>query len=357
MSLVRSAALQNFRHCVEALGGDALEYARLADLPPGALDSDDLLVDDRSVAAVLEIAAAKLGCPDLGLRVGAAQELGMLGALAVAIRNSSDVADAMECISRHMFVHGRELSLSVLADPDRVPGVVALRYSCGAGREPLPQAVDMTMLFIHRMTAYLVGDRYTPHTVDLPHRPTASRETYAGAFGAPVRFARAHADLRVPASLLAQPLVNADGSLRRRAVQLPSGRSGLPDTSMADRVRAVLGKSLDMGGTSLPQVARVLSLHPRSLQRQLAAGGRTFATILDDARRERARHYLTETDMPMSQISALLGFSDQAVLSRCARRWWGRPPTDVRREAAETPTPPPSRKPSGGRMTPRAGSR
>ncbi|MFF9458374.1 AraC family transcriptional regulator [Streptomyces flaveolus] len=338
MSLVRSAALRNFRHCVEGLGGDALEYARLAELPPGALDSDDLLVDDRSVAAILEIAAAKLGRPDLGLRVGAAQELGMLGALAVAIRNSSSVADAMECISRYMFVHGRELSLSVLADPDRVPGVVALRYSCGAGREPLPQAVDMTMLFIHRMTAYLVGDHYTPHTVDLTHRPTASPETYADAFGAPVRFARAHADLRVPASLLSQPLKNADGSLRRRALQSLSGRYGRPDTSTADRVRAVLGKSLDMGGTTLPQVARVLSLHPRTLQRQLAAEGCTFATILDDARRDRARHYLTETDMPMSQISGLLGFSDQAVLSRCARRWWGCPPTGVRREAVKRRT-------------------
>lgn len=349
MSLVRSAALQNFRQCVEGLGGDAMEYARLADLPPGALDSDDLLVDDRSVAAVLEIAAAKLGRPDLGLRVGAAQELGMLGALAVAVRNSSSVADAMECISRYMFVHGRELSLSVVADPDRVPRVVALRYSCGEGREPLPQAVDMTMLFIHRMTAFLVGDRYTPHTVDLPHRPTAPPEAYAEAFGTQVRFARAHADLRVPASLLSQPLMNADSALRRRALQFLSGRPEQPDSSLADRVRAVLEKSLDMGGAALPEVARVLSLHPRTLQRQLAAEGRTFATVLDDTRRDRAWRYLTATDMPMAQISGLLGFSGQAVLSRCARRWWGCPPTGVRRGAVERPAPPPARDRPGRR--------
>ncbi len=338
MSLVRSAALQNFRRCVEALGGDATHYARLADLPAGALDSDDLLVDDRSVAAVLEIAAAKLGRPDLGLRVGATQELGMLGALAIAIRNSPSVADALECISRYMFVHGSELSLSVVADPDRVPRVVALRYSCGEGREPLPQAVDMTMLFIHRMTAFLVGDHYTPHTVDLPHRPMAPAGAYAEAFGTQVRFARAHADLRVPADLLAQPLVNADGALRRQALRFLSGRPEQPDSWVVDRVRAVLDKSLDMGGTGLPQVARVLSLHPRTLQRKLAAQGRTFALILDDVRRDRARHYLTATDMPMAQISGLLGFSDQAVLSRCARRWWGCPPTGVRREAEKRRT-------------------
>ncbi|MFJ2952783.1 AraC family transcriptional regulator ligand-binding domain-containing protein [Streptomyces sp. NPDC087226] len=341
MSLVRSAALQNFRHCVDELGGDAVAYARLAELPSEALDSDDLLVDDRSVAAVLEIASAKLGCPDMGLRVGAAQELGMLGALAVAIRNSPSVADALECISRYMFVHGRELSLSVVDDPDRVPHMVALRYSCGEGRHPLPQATDMTMLYIHRMTAFLLGDRYTPRTVDLPHRPLVSPDVYAEAFGTQVRFTRDHADLRVPASMLTLRLMNTDSALRRLALRFLSARPRHADSSAVERVRAVLEQSLGMGGTTLSQVARVMSLHPRMLQRQLAAEGETFATIIDEVRCARARHYLTTTDMPLAQISSLLGFSQQAVLSRCARRWWGCSPTSVRRGAREDPGPSP----------------
>ncbi|MFI8008223.1 AraC family transcriptional regulator [Streptomyces sp. NPDC086010] len=341
MSLVRSAALQNFRHCVDELGGDAAAYARLAELPPEALDSDDLLVDDRSVAAVLEIASAKLGCPDLGLRVGAAQELGMLGALAVAIRNSPSVADALDCISRYMFVHGRELSLSVVDDPDRFPRTVALRYSCGEGRYPLPQATDMTMLYVHRMTGFLLGDHYAPRTVDLPHRPLASHDVYAGAFGTQVRFTRDHADLRVPASLLSQPLRHTDSALRRLALRLLSSRPRDLDSSAVERVRAVLEQSLGMGGTTLAQVAHVMALHPRTLQRQLAAEGETFATIIDEVRCAHARHYLTTTDMPLVQVSSLLGFSHQAVLSRCARRWWGCSPTSVRRGGREGSGPSP----------------
>ncbi|MET9111173.1 AraC family transcriptional regulator [Streptomyces zhihengii] len=337
MALVRSAALQNFRHCVDELGGDAVAYARLAALPLEALDSNDLLVDDRSVAAVLEIASAKLGCPDLGLRVGGTQELGMLGSLAVAIRNSPSVADALDCISRYMFVHGRELSLSVVGDPDRVPHMVALRYSCGEGRHPMPQATDMTMLYIHRMTEFLLGDRYTPSTVDLPHRPLASRDAYAVAFGTPVRFTREHADLRVPASLLALPLANTDGAVRRSALRSLSALPMRSASSAAERVRATLDRSLGMGGTTLAQVARVLSVHPRTLQRQLAAEGETFATIIDEVRRARARHYLTTTDMPLAQVSSLLGFSHQAVLSRRARRWWGCSPTSVRRGVLKEP--------------------
>ncbi|MEU2282506.1 AraC family transcriptional regulator ligand-binding domain-containing protein [Streptomyces sp. NPDC013178] len=350
MSLVRSAALQNFRSVVEQLGGDAALYAGLADLPLDALDSDDLLVDDRSVAAVLEIASLKLSCPDLGLRVGATQELGLLGMLAVAIQNAPSVAEALESIARYMFVHGRRLSLSVVDDPDRRAGVVALLYSCGPGARPLPQAAEMTLLFIHRATAFLVGDAYAPRTVDLPHQPVAAVEVYEQAFGSKVRFGREHTALRVPARLLAQPLVGSDQTLRRLALEYLSARSHDNRASVTDHVRLILQKTLSMGGAPLAQVARVMMLHPRTLQRQLAEEGETFASVVDAVRRVRARHYLTATDMPMSQISSLLGFSEQAVLSRSARRWWGRTPTNLRREVREAGQPAPRhRDQRGGR--------
>jgi len=77
-----------------------------------------------------------------------------------------------------------------------------------------------------------------------------------------------------------------------------------------------------------------LTIHPRTVQRRLAAEGSSFATILDTVRREEARRYLTTTDMPMSQVSSLIGLSEQATFTRCCRRWWGTTPTAVRREAA-----------------------
>ena len=95
-----------------------MAYARRAGLPVEALDTDELLVEDSALAAVLEIAAADLGCPDLGLRVGQAQDFRMLGPLSVAIEHSPSVADALECTSRYLFVHARDLSVSLVDDPD-----------------------------------------------------------------------------------------------------------------------------------------------------------------------------------------------------------------------------------------------
>lgn len=333
VSLVRSAGLQKFRQVVEGLGGDANVYARRAGLPDGALDTDELLVEDTALAAVLEIAAADLGCPDLGLRVAEAQDFGMLGPLAVAIQHSASVADALECTSRYLFVHARDLSVSLVDDPDGARGVVGLRYSFGAGVRPLPQATDMTTLFVHRAVMFLVGGGYGLRSVDLPHQPVAPRTRYEDAFGARVRFGRDSALLRVPSSLLARPLDGVDETLRRLALAFLSRHSPEAGPVVAAKVRAVLDQSLGTGSTDLVDVARVLAMHPRTLQRQLAAEGESFASILDGVRRARARTYLTTTDMPLAQVSNLVGFAEQAVLTRCARRWWGRTPTALRREA------------------------
>uniref|UniRef100_A0AAU2ADA3 AraC family transcriptional regulator n=1 Tax=Streptomyces sp. NBC_00093 TaxID=2975649 RepID=A0AAU2ADA3_9ACTN len=333
MSLVRSAGLQKFRQCVEGLGGDADAYARRAGLPVEALDADELLVEDAALAAVMEIAAAGLGCPDLGLRVGETQDFAMLGPLSVAIQHSPSVADALECTSRYMFVHARDFGVSLVDDPDGEHGVVGLRYSFGAGVRPLPQATDMTMLFFHRAVTFLLGGRYGLRSVDLPHQPVAPRSRYEDAFGARVRFGRGSALLRVPSSLLARPLDGVDETVRRIALAFLSQQSREAGPVVTAKVRAVLDQSLGTGSTELTDVARILAVHPRTLQRQLAAEGESYASVLDVVRRARARTYLMTTDMPLAQVSDLLGFAEQAVLSRCAKRWWGRTPTELRREA------------------------
>jgi AraC-like DNA-binding protein len=333
VSLVRSAALQEFQRTVEELGGDADRFARRAGLPVAALDTDELLVEAAAMAAVLEIAAAALDCADLGLRVASAQSLSMLGALAVAIQHSPSVADALECTSRYLFVHARDLSVSLVDDPDGVRGVRGLRYTFGAGVRPLPQATDMTVLFVHRAVTFLVGGPYGLRSVDLPHSPAAPRARYEEAFGAPVRFGRPSALLRVPASLLAQPLRGGDETLRGLALAFLARQPPDPGPAVAARVRGVLAQSLGTGPVELADVARALAVHPRTLQRGLAAEGESYAAVLDGVRRARARSYLTTTDMPLSQVSDLLGFAEQAVLSRCTRRWWGATPTAVRREA------------------------
>ncbi|MGI5470663.1 AraC family transcriptional regulator [Streptomyces sp. CA-132043] len=331
MSVIRSAGLRGFRATVAELGGNAEEYATAAGLPVAALDTDDLLVDDLAVTEVLELAATALDRPDLGLRVASRQDFGMLGALALAIQNSPTVADALECTSRYLFVHAQALSLSLEPDPYDAPGIAALRYGPHPGLPAPVQGTDLGLGFLHRAIQFLVDGPYGLRTVELPYRPAAPLAAYEEFFGAPVRVGRPAALLRVPRSLGDRPLAGGDEHLRQLALAFLAEQAPEERASLVPRVRGAVQQSLGTAPPDIGAVARLLSIHPRTLQRRLREEGTTYAAILDDVRRQAARHYLTGTALPMTQIAALLGLSEQSALSRCCRRWWGVSPTAVRR--------------------------
>jgi AraC-like DNA-binding protein len=330
MSVVRSAALRGFRDAVTELGGDPEALAAAAGLVPHALDTDDLLVPDEAVAMTLEHAAATLRCPDLGLRVAARQDLGMLGPLAVAIQNSPTLGDALACTSRYLFVHGRSLSLTPVPDPYRARGVLGVRYGVDAARPVPAQAVDLGLGVLHRAITFLVGGGYGLRSVELPHRPVAPLASYEDFFGAAVRVNRPEAVLRVPRTMLEFSLTGVNDTLRRLAIAFLARQAPAPAATTAGRVRSALQQSLGTAAPDVGSVARLLSVHPRTLQRQLAAEGTAFGTILDEVRRQQAHRYLTTTDMPLTQVAALLGLSEQSALTRCCRRWWGCTPTAIR---------------------------
>ncbi|WP_231500084.1 AraC family transcriptional regulator [Saccharothrix sp. NRRL B-16314] len=333
MSVVRSAGLRGFRATVAELGGRAEDYARAAGLPVAALDVDDLLVSDAALAAVLEVAAAELRCPDLGLRVAARQDFGMLGPLALAIQNSPTVADALECTSRYLFVHARSLSLTLVDDPHGAPDLAALRYGTPPGLPLSVQATDLGLGFLHRSITYLLGGPYGLRSVELPYRPAAPPAVYEAFFGATVHTGQDAPMLRMPRTLVHQPLAGGDERVWRLALAFLAEQTAGDGASLTARVRGVLTRSLGTIAPEIGAVARLVDLHPRTVQRRLAGEGTTFATVLDEVRREAAKRYLTTTDVPMSQVAGMLGLSEQSALSRCCRRWWGMTPSAVRRGA------------------------
>ncbi|MGV9412891.1 AraC family transcriptional regulator [Nocardia sp. NPDC003693] len=335
MSVIRSAGLRGFRATVAELGGDPEELATLCGLPIQALDTDDLLVPDQAVGAVMELAAHRLHCPDLGLRISLRQDLDMLGPLALAIRNSPTLADVLECTSRYLFVHARSLSLTMEPDPYGDRGVIALRYTVTEPGLPIPvQGTDVGLAFVHHTIARLAEPRYGLRSVELPYRPAAPIAVYEEFFGAPVRIERPVALLRVPASLATRALSGGDENLHQLAMAFLSRQSGGAAAALTPRVRTTLQKLLGTAAPEIDAVARLLTLHPRTLQRRLAAEGTSFATLLDEVRRAEARRYLTTTDIPMSQVASLVGLSEQSTFTRCCRRWWGATPSAIRRESA-----------------------
>ena len=99
------------------------------------------------------------------------------------------------------------------------------------------------------------------------------------------------------------------------------------------RVREVLTQRLREREPSQEEVAEVLNVSARTLQRKLGDNGTTFKEILDETRHALALAYLS-VPHSVSETTFRLGFSCTSSFTRAFRRWTGLSPSDWRARGA-----------------------
>ena len=68
----------------------------------------------------------------------------------------------------------------------------------------------------------------------------------------------------------------------------------------------------------------------RTLQHKLGELGLTYQSLCDETRHELARRYLDDPGKSVTEVTFLLGFSEQSAFTRAFRRWSGMSPTTYR---------------------------
>ncbi|WP_084342703.1 AraC family transcriptional regulator [Janibacter corallicola] len=338
-NVVRAASLRGFVPLVIRLGGDPGGLLTRFGIDPAVLDEVDALIPITAHDRMLDTAAEELDCPDLGLQLAGEQDLGILGPLALAIESSSTVAEALEHASRYMFVHSPALHVELAADPRRVPGVVAITYRKDLRESPYsPQAMELGVALLHRIAVALLGGAAGLRSVEVSHAPLSPVDRYREVFGVEVGFNSPVSGLRASRQVLDRRFERSSPTIRAVAVAHLESAYTNPDERVAVRVRGLLAELLGTVPPTLAHVGDVLSVHPRTVQRQLATEGTSYEEILDDVRRTAALHWITSTDLPFAQVAPLVGLSEQSALTRSVRRWTGRSPRQLRREGRHTGT-------------------
>ncbi|MEJ2333526.1 MAG: helix-turn-helix transcriptional regulator, partial [Desulfobulbaceae bacterium] len=82
---------------------------------------------------------------------------------------------------------------------------------------------------------------------------------------------------------------------------------------------------------SLDNVASVLCVGTRKLQRMLQQEATSFIALLNETRMELAKKYVLDKSMDMTEIAFLLGFAEQSTFSRSFKRWTGQSPSQYRK--------------------------
>ncbi len=185
---------------------------------------------------------------------------------------------------------------------------------------------------VNRMRGSLGAD-WMPDRIELQRRAPADQSLYRRhlckdcRFDSPANFVRF--------KLATLPMVNPyhDADLYEALVELNkrllSERRKVSGT--IQRVIEEITAKLPHGDYSIMTVAKMCNMSVRGLQRHLSDKGTSFVEIVDETKKEISRNYIENTQLSISEISYLTGFSTVGNFTRATKRWFGFSPTQLRR--------------------------
>jgi AraC-like DNA-binding protein len=306
-------------------GLDVEALAWRFELPPDAAKREQVEVAFETPNEILQAVARGLGEDDVALHVAASLTFGRHALVALAVRSSATVRDALGLLARWTPLLHPDLR-GALGDDARWC-LSALGRPRGLGRY-VHEAVLGHVLARLRDAA---GD-VTPSGIWFAHARPPQVEPLARFFGtAAIAFGAEDSGLAFSSDVLDRALPGADertaptiAALVDAALPGPAPES--LSKRVADRIAATLPE-----GANVHDVARALHLSSRTLQRRLEQEGTRFGEVLDGVRLDVARRLLADRTLALGDIAFRLGFADLATFSRAFKRWTGEPPGQWRR--------------------------
>jgi AraC-like DNA-binding protein len=330
-AFIRVEFLSNFKAVVKQLGGDAGSLLANVGIDESSPRSDCTRVSLRAMAELMERSALKLNCPDFGMRLAELQDLpAIMNPLESLIRNAPTVGAAMDASVCHMAAYSSGIRASLEHEEARHMRFFAIEVLLGGFSAPI-QMIEHLMLLTYNTVAFLSGGAAQAREVRFSHVRAGRKGDYAKRFGCAIKFGQPYDGLSLSEADFNSKVIDGNCSVfeaesRRVAAEFPAHPPGLEV-----RVRLAIGRALAESLCTREQVAKLLGMHSRTLQRRLSGLGMRFEVIRDDVRRQLAVRYLARSDIKLVDVGGRLGYSEPAVLSRSCRRWFAATPSELRR--------------------------
>lgn len=327
--MIRGTCLTNFRELMTELGAEPDPVLRRSGIRPRDAGDHGAFLSYRSLIIALELAAEVTGLPDFGRRLALRQGIEILGPVGVAARTAPTTGDALRTCSTYLSAYSPSIAVRLLQDAN--PDHVFLEFRIvEQGAPPAKQVIELSVGVALQVLRYLRGDEYRPVAVHLPHAPLVDEAEHRAYFGCRPYFDMPSAGLMLRAADL-DKAVSHDAQAHEAITTYLDTIMAAEEPGLSGPVRRLVLELLPTGAVSIDRIARQFALHPKTLQRRLAAEGASFASLVEGCRRELAEHYLRDTNLSLFQVARELGYAEQSVLTRSCTRWYGRGPAALRR--------------------------
>ena len=200
-----------------------------------------------------------------------------------------------------------------------------------------PIARDAGLAAVITMCRLLCGENFSPVEIQITRSKSDCHEDLTKFVGCPIvyncdqnqtLFDRIIAEKRLPTGNSELAKVNEDVAMKYL--------NSIDGASIMMQVKAKLIEMMPQGQVSEEMIAVELNVSLRTLQRKLREEKTSYSQIYKSIRQEMAGEYIQDSQMSMTEIAYLLGFSEQANFTRAFRRWYGTSPSAARENLQNT---------------------
>lgn len=265
--------------------------------------------------------------PGIGLKIGAEPRLERFHPAAIAAVCSRNFRDALQRMARYKQLTCPE-EIRIHAQGDEA----AVEFFFLEANEKQPDVlVDQCLAWIASIARKGTAGQVRPIRVELA-RAARHREVFETHYACRVRFKAGRdalvfrgADLDCPFITHNAELLELTGAQLETELKERNAGAGI-----GDQVKNSLKRSLAGKRPTLRHVARELGMSARTLQRRLTDSEVTFQKLVEDTRRELARHYLKHSAVELNEAAYLLGYEDANSFFRAFHVWEGTSPGEWR---------------------------
>ena len=308
-----------------------------SNLTPHQIKNSHFRMPVKNQIKFLNEVADELPDPFLGIHLAEEIELREMGLVYYVIASSVTLGDAWRRLVRYSGITNEGLRITY---HERKDITVKFEY-VGVSRLSDRHQIECFIVILVRLCRQLTGLSLSPTSVKLAHRRTKLPAGIKKVFGCNVAFGGNVDEVVYPRLATGIRTVNADPYLNSLLVNYCedalSNRRVHPGAWRL-KVENAIVPLLPHGQAKLREIAQRLGVSERTLMRLLASEGCTFSGILDALRLDLAKSYLREENLPIAEVTWLLGFGEVSAFFHACKRWTGKTPKQIRAAGAETLT-------------------
>ncbi|MBX9962667.1 MAG: AraC family transcriptional regulator [Burkholderiales bacterium] len=298
------------------------------------LHNPEARIPSRAWDALARAAAAVIPDPAFGLLAARCWHPSNLGALGFAWLTSSTLRTGLGRVVRYWRLLGEASSTRLEEAPVGLTLVLA-RQSTNEVSDAV--TMDFAISLLVDMCRMNAGSSLRPLAVRLRRARPRDHDVYRRFFGCTVHFDAEEDSFTIARRDVDRLLPTSNRQLAATLDRILAEQLARRDQdNVVARCQAQLFEQLSSGEVSEDAMAEQLHMSRRTLQRKLADADLTYQKLVDDTRRDLALRHLENRSYSLTDITFLLGFSQQSAFTRAFKRWTGVSPAEYRARLQKT---------------------